>query len=137
MEHSTQTRTQAASRLRQWADRPGLRRLADCGLDGALAFVLSAAATGTTPLPVCLGFLASLNADWPALAAAAGGCGGYLLFWGGSACLEPLAGIRAVALPSTSAANRGWWPDDKLVSAYRALYDLVEGEMTHGSSKPL
>lgn len=51
--------------------------------------------------------------------------------------LEPLAGIRAVALPSTSAANRGWWPDDKLVSAYRTLYDLVEGEMTHGSSKPL
>ena len=51
--------------------------------------------------------------------------------------LEPLTGIRAVALPSTSAANRGWWPDDKLVSAYRTLYDLVEGEMTHGSSKPL
>ena len=51
--------------------------------------------------------------------------------------LEPLTGIRAVALPSTSAANRGWWPDDKLASAYRTLYDLVEGEMTHGSSKPL
>ena len=51
--------------------------------------------------------------------------------------LEPLTGIRAMALPSTSAANRGWWPDDKLASAYRALYDLVEGEMTHGSSKPL
>lgn len=40
--------------------------------------------------------------------------------------LEPLTGIRAVALPSTSAANRGWWPDDKLASAYRTLYDLVE-----------
>ena len=114
MEHSTQTRTQAASRLRQWADRPGLRRLADCGLDGALAFVLSAAATGTTPLPVCLGFLASLNADWPALAAAAGGCGGYLLFWGGSACLEPLAGIvagllAAAVFAGTELRRRNWF----------------------------
>ena len=36
-------------------------------------------------------------------------------------------GIKPLALPSTSAANRGWWPDDKLIIAYRALYDLIEG----------
>ena len=35
--------------------------------------------------------------------------------------------VPPLALPSTSAANRGWWPDDKLVSAYRALYDAAEG----------
>lgn len=112
MEHSTQTRAKAG--LRQWAEKPGLRRLADCSLDGILAFVLSAAATGATPLPVCLGFLASLNADWPALAAAAGGCGGYLLFWGGSACLEPLAGIvagllAAAVFAGTELRRRSWF----------------------------
>ena len=46
--------------------------------------------------------------------------------------LYPRTGITPLALPSTSAANRGWWPDDKLVDAYRALYDLVEGGTDHG-----
>ena len=46
--------------------------------------------------------------------------------------LYPRTGITPLALPSTSAANRGWWPDDKLVGAYRALYDLVEGGTDHG-----
>lgn len=41
--------------------------------------------------------------------------------------LLPQTGIKPLALPSTSAANRGWWPDDKLVTAYHALYDLIEG----------
>ena len=35
--------------------------------------------------------------------------------------------IAPLALPSTSAANRGWWPDDKLIGAYRALYNIIEG----------
>lgn len=47
--------------------------------------------------------------------------------------LLPLTNLPALALPSTSAANRGWWPDDKLVDAYRALYHLIEGESAHGS----
>lgn len=50
--------------------------------------------------------------------------------------LYPRTGIRPLALPSTSAANRGWWPDDKLVGAYRILYDLIEGGPDHGSCEP-
>lgn len=46
--------------------------------------------------------------------------------------LEPLTGLKALTLPSTSAANRGWWPDDKLLSAYRALYELIEGGSSDG-----
>lgn len=51
--------------------------------------------------------------------------------------LEPRLGISTLALPSTSAANRGWWPDEKLVGAYRALYDIVEGVSPHGSNESL
>ncbi|MEE0436013.1 MAG: DNA-deoxyinosine glycosylase [Peptococcaceae bacterium] len=49
--------------------------------------------------------------------------------------LEPLTGLRAITLPSTSAANRGWWPDDKLLSAYRTLYELIEGGSSDGHSQ--
>ena len=51
--------------------------------------------------------------------------------------LEPLTGQAALSLPSTSAANRGWWPDDKLAEAYRALYDLIEGGTSHGPNQSL
>lgn len=42
-------------------------------------------------------------------------------------------GVKPLALPSTSAANRGWWPDDKLMDAYRALYTLIEGDCANES----
>lgn len=42
-------------------------------------------------------------------------------------------GVKPLALPSTSAANRGWWPDDKLTDAYRALYDIIEGGASNES----
>ncbi len=49
--------------------------------------------------------------------------------------LYPQTGLAAVSLPSTSAANRGWWPDEKLVEAYRVLYNLIEGDDVHGSNQ--
>lgn len=42
-------------------------------------------------------------------------------------------GVKPLALPSTSAANRGWWPDDKLVDAYRTLYEMIEGSADNES----
>lgn len=49
--------------------------------------------------------------------------------------LAPQLEQDAISLPSTSAANRGWWPDDKLQDAYRTLYTLIEGEPAHGSNQ--
>lgn len=49
--------------------------------------------------------------------------------------LLPQTGIAPLALPSTSAANRGWWPDARLIDAYRALYELIEGGPSHGSNE--
>lgn len=40
--------------------------------------------------------------------------------------LLPQTNREAMALPSTSAANRSHWPDDKLVNAYQILLDLTE-----------
>ena len=40
--------------------------------------------------------------------------------------LLPQTGLEATSLPSTSAANRSHWPDDKLVDAYKILFDLLE-----------
>ena len=81
--------------IRALVDMPWVRRIVQCGRAGLLAFVLSAAASGNTPLPLALGFLVGLDADWTVLAAAGGSCAGYLLFWGPEACLEPMAGIVA------------------------------------------
>ena len=54
-------------------------------------FLLAAGQAAGRPLPLaaCLVFLAGV---WPgALAALAGACGGYLLFWGWAGAMEPLA----------------------------------------------
>lgn len=111
MEHATggpETRgIRAARRLRYlWAEARELARkpVARRGLHtlaaGALAFVLAAAGTGATPLPVVLGFLLSLPGDWPTLLAALCASGGTFLFWQGTACLEAVAGIAAACLAS-------------------------------------
>ena len=94
--------------------RPSVRRLAGHLRDGLTAFVLSAAASGSVPLPLCLGFLVGLEADWSALAAAAGGCLGAFLFWGAGGCLEPIAGmvaglLGAAVFAGTELRKRPWF----------------------------
>lgn len=51
--------------------------------------------------------------------------------------LAAQTGLNALALPSTSAANRGRFPLAKLIDAYRPLYNLIKGETSLGSSKPI
>ena len=99
---------------RALADMPWFRRLIRCGRAGLVAFVLSAAASGTTPLPLAMGFIAGLEADWTVLLAAGGSCAGYLLFWGAEGCLEPLAGVVAVLVATalftgTELRRRAWF----------------------------
>lgn len=110
-------------------DKPWFRNLLQCARDGLTAFVLSAAASGTTPLPLGLGFLAGLEADWSALAAAGGCCAGYLVFWGPENCLEPLTGVVAVLLAAalfsgTELRQRTWFLP-ALCGAITAVLGLV------------
>ncbi|MGI5173175.1 DNA-deoxyinosine glycosylase [Treponema sp. OMZ 840] len=42
-----------------------------------------------------------------------------------TAYCAPQTGIKAVYLPSTSAANRGRWPLEKLIEAYRILAEPI------------
>jgi hypoxanthine-DNA glycosylase len=42
------------------------------------------------------------------------------------ALVLPATQVEAVALPSTSAANRAHWPDDRLILAYQKVYDACE-----------
>lgn len=115
--------------IRALADMPWVRRIAQCGRAGLLAFVLSAAASGSTPLPLALGFLVGLEADWTVLAAAGGSCAGYLLFWGPEACLEPLAGVvaglLATALFAGTELRRRTWFLPALCGAMTAVLGLV------------
>lgn len=99
MEHSTRTRQRKGIYLlRKYGHAlrasPVLWSVFRCLREGAVSYVLSAAALANAPLPLCLGFLVSLSGDWSILAAACGGTLGYLTHWGTS-CLEPLAGLVA------------------------------------------
>ena len=115
--------------IRALVDMPWVRRIVQCGRAGLLAFVLSAAASGNTPLPLALGFLVGLDADWTVLAAAGGSCAGYLLFWGPEACLEPMAGIvaglLAAALFAGTELRRRAWFLPALCGAMTAVLGLV------------
>ena len=67
--------------LRRWALNPRVHmgvRAAGYFLSG---FGLSAASLGNVPLPLTVGLVAACE-GWQALLAAAGGCLGYLVFWG-------------------------------------------------------
>ncbi len=82
--------------------------------DGALAYILSAAALKTSPIPICIGFIVNCNADWSSLVGAMGAALGYFHFWGGQAALEPLAGIIAALLGTaiftgTELRERSWF----------------------------
>ena len=116
--------------IRALVDMPWVRRIVQCGRAGLLAFVLSAAASGNTPLPLALGFLVGLDADWTVLAAAGGSCAGYLLFWGPEACLEPMAGIvaglLAAALFAGTELRRRAWFLPALCGAMTAVLGLVK-----------
>ena len=115
--------------FRGLADMPWVRGAVRCGRAALLALILSAAASGSTPLPLALGFLVGLEADWTVLAAAGGSCAGYLLFWGPAACLEPLAGVVVGLLSTaffagTELRKRSWFLP-ALCGAITAVLGLV------------
>ena len=116
-------------RLRGYGGNPLVRQAGRCGLSGLVALVLSAAAAGTTPLPLALGFLACLSPDWTTLAGAAGCCAGYLIYWGPATGLEPLAGVVAVLLASALFAGtelrRRFWFMPALCGAVTGVLGLV------------
>ena len=71
---------QGQHRLRRWALNPNVHislRLAAHFLSG---FVLSAASLGHAPQPLAMGLVCACS-DWSAVAVAAGGSIGYLVFW--------------------------------------------------------
>lgn len=95
---------QGRHRLRRWALNPSVHiwlRLAAHFLSG---FGLSAASLGNTPQPLVLGLLCACS-DWSAVAVAAGGSIGYLVFWAGAGqqgLLWMLGGLAAALLVGES-----------------------------------
>ena len=67
--------------FRRWMLDPKLHALAQAVGYLAAGFLLSAASLGNCPIPLVLGLVSALS-GWPALLLAAGGAGGYMLFWG-------------------------------------------------------
>ena len=67
--------------LRRWLMDPRIHALLECGAYILAGMLLSAASLASRCLPLTLGLLCALS-GWPALLMAAGGMGGYLLFWG-------------------------------------------------------
>ncbi len=112
MEHFAPAAVQAVGhRLRRMEP---LKSLLGLVRDGALAYILSAAALGASPIPICMGFIANCKADWSSLVGAMGAALGYFQFWGGQASMEPLAGIIAVLLGTaifagTELRERSWF----------------------------
>ena len=67
--------------LRKWVADPGVRLVAKYGAWGLAGLIFSAASLANVPQPLALGLVCAL-AGTEAVAAAAGGTAGYLLFWG-------------------------------------------------------
>ena len=67
--------------VKKWALRPEIRQGAKIGGFFLAGLILSGASLAHSPLPLTMGLLCVL-AGWRALAAAAGGALGYVLFWG-------------------------------------------------------
>ena len=67
--------------LRKWVADPGVRLVAKYGAWGLAGLIFSAASLANVPQPLALGLVCAL-AGTEAVAAAAGGAAGYLLFWG-------------------------------------------------------
>ena len=74
--------------LRRWMADPKIHTLLQCAAYLLGGFLLSAASLANFCQPLALAALCALS-GWPALLLAAGGMGGYLLFWGA-------AGIQGV-----------------------------------------
>ena len=66
--------------LRRWMADPKIHTLMQCAAYLLAGFLLSAASLANFCQPLALGALCALS-GWPALLLAAGGMGGYLLFW--------------------------------------------------------
>lgn len=90
--------------LRRWLMDPRVHTVLRAAGYVLASFLLSAASLGNVPLPLSLGLVVACD-RWQALLAAAGGCVGYLLFWGEDAyvCLVWLGlGLGASLLTGNS-----------------------------------
>ena len=91
-----------ADRLRQVLETVGANPVVKlCGKSlGAMAvsILLAGASAAGTFLPLSVAFVAALGLSLPAFAAYGGACLGYLIFWGMSGAMEPMAaGLLVVA----------------------------------------
>ncbi len=94
--------------LRRWAVDPRIHGAGRAAAYFFGGFVLSAAGLGNMAMPLALGFVCA-STGWSVGLAAAGGCVGYLLFWGsaGYQCLVWLAlGALMAAVLSATGLNR-------------------------------
>lgn len=81
----------AKQRIRQLLNHPGVEKWAKRVGICLCGFILSAAGSGVTPMPLAVGLLCCLDFGLETLLACGASVGGTLLFWGMDAGLEPAA----------------------------------------------
>ncbi len=83
--------TNAWKRLLRWSGKPLVEQVLRCMWAMGAGFLLAGASAAGTFLPLSVGLAAALGLSLPAFAAYAGGCVGYVVFWGMEAAMEPMA----------------------------------------------
>ena len=85
-------------KLRQFAKKPVVQLSIRSLMSMGIGVLLAGASVAGDILPLSVSFAAALGLTLPAFMAYAGGCIGYILFWGIPAALEPMAaGLLVVA----------------------------------------
>lgn len=78
-------------RLVRWSGHPVAEQVLRSLAALAVGFVLAGASAAGTYLPLSVALAAGLHLSLPAFAAYAGGCVGYVVFWGVDTAVEPMA----------------------------------------------
>ncbi len=125
--------------LRKWSLDPRMHTFARGAAYVLAGFCLSAASLGNAAMPLALGLVCACS-GWPAVLTAAGGCSGYLLFWGNTAeqCLVWLAVslLTALALGDRRICRE----NPLLLPATAALIAAASGlvfQMAFGDNTPI
>ncbi len=78
-------------RLLRWSETPLVAQILHCLAALAAGFVLAGASAAGTFLTLPIALAAGLGLGLPAFSAYAGGCVGYVVFWGMETAMEPMA----------------------------------------------
>lgn len=78
-------------RLIRWGGTPLVEQVLHCLAALAAGFILAGASAAGSFLPLPIALAAGLGLGLPAFAAYAGGCVGYVVFWGVETAMEPMA----------------------------------------------